>query len=58
MSTITAQTVQSADLADLATAHDTFTAADEIGTDAASEAPATTPFCAGVIIGVTLTAGC
>lgn len=51
---------QQADLTDLARAHNTFTAADELGADAATEAPATTPLCVGVIIGVgaTLAAGC
>lgn len=49
---------QPADLSVLAAAHDTFTSADEIGTDAATEAPATTPVCIGIIVGATLGAGC
>ncbi|GAB3536474.1 hypothetical protein GCM10027403_17340 [Arthrobacter tecti] len=48
----------SAALADLAEGHDTFTTVDEIGGDAATDAPATSPFCAGVLIGATLTVGC
>ncbi|WP_420179985.1 hypothetical protein [Paenarthrobacter sp. TA1.8] len=50
--------ISQADLTDLARAHSTFTAADELGGDAATDAPATSPFCAGVIIGATLTMGC
>lgn len=50
--------IQQADLTDLARAHSTFAAADELGADAATDAPATSPFCAGVIIGATLTIGC
>lgn len=42
----------------LAAAHTTFAAPGELGADAATEAPATSPFCAGVLIGATLTMGC
>ncbi|GAA1408551.1 hypothetical protein GCM10009614_11940 [Glutamicibacter uratoxydans] len=45
-------------LTELAASHSTYAAPAEIGNDAAAEAPATTPFCAGVIIGATLTLGC
>ncbi|GAB3620562.1 hypothetical protein GCM10027417_18230 [Glutamicibacter endophyticus] len=47
-----------ASLSELAAGHDTFTTAAEIGGEAATEAPATSPFCAGVVIGATLTVGC
>ncbi|WP_181150407.1 MULTISPECIES: hypothetical protein [unclassified Arthrobacter] len=47
-----------ANLTDLAQAHNTFATAGELGADAATEAPATSPFCAGVLIGATLTMGC
>lgn len=47
-----------AGLAELAGAHTTFTASSELGADASTEAPATSPFCAGVLIGATLTIGC
>ncbi|QIZ97175.1 hypothetical protein [Leifsonia sp. PS1209] len=47
-----------ADLTDLAAAHNAFATAGELGADAATDAPATTPFCVGIIIGATLTAGC
>ncbi|WP_181027122.1 MULTISPECIES: hypothetical protein [unclassified Rathayibacter] len=49
---------QSADLTALAGAHDTFATVDELGSDAATEAPATTPLCVGIIVGATLGAGC
>ncbi|MDY6052398.1 MAG: hypothetical protein SPI83_08385 [Rothia sp. (in: high G+C Gram-positive bacteria)] len=49
---------QNANLVELADAHTVFAASAELGADAASDAPATTPFCAGVVIGLTLTAGC
>ena len=45
-------------LTNLAAAHTTFTTPSELGADAATEAPATSPFCAGVLIGATLTMGC
>ncbi|GAB3620564.1 LxmA leader domain family RiPP [Glutamicibacter sp. PS] len=48
----------SAGLSELAAGHDTYTTAAEIGGEAATEAPATSPFCAGVVIGATLTVGC
>jgi len=47
-----------ADLTELAGAHNTFATAGELGADAATEAPATSPFCVGVLIGATLTMGC
>ena len=47
-----------ANLTDLARAHSTFAAADELGGDAATEAPATSPLCIGIIVGATLGAGC
>ncbi|MGO2054057.1 LxmA leader domain family RiPP [Glutamicibacter sp. 363] len=47
-----------ANLTDLAQAHNTFTTAGELGADAATEAPATSPLCVGIIIGATLGAGC
>ncbi|WP_197412892.1 hypothetical protein [Arthrobacter sp. EpRS71] len=47
-----------ADLTDLARAHSTFAAAEELGGDAATEAPATSPLCIGIIVGATLGAGC
>ena len=45
-------------LTDLAQAHTIYAAPSELGADAAAEAPATSPFCAGVLIGATLTVGC
>ncbi|WP_349930894.1 hypothetical protein ABNP34_15860 [Glutamicibacter mishrai] len=45
-------------LTDLAQAHTAYAAPSELGADAAAEAPATSPFCAGVLIGATLTVGC
>ncbi|GAB3620565.1 LxmA leader domain family RiPP [Glutamicibacter sp. PS] len=45
-------------LNDLAAGHDAFTSAAEIGADAATEAPATSPLCVGIIVGATLGAGC
>ncbi|WP_200831945.1 hypothetical protein [Glutamicibacter sp. JC586] len=45
-------------LSDLAQAHTAYAAPIELGADAAAEAPATSPFCVGVLIGATLTAGC
>ncbi len=53
-----AHITEPAQLADLTASHDTFAAPEELGTDAATEAPATTPFCAGVAVGLTLTLGC
>lgn len=50
--------IQRANLTDLARGHSTFAAADELGADAATEAPATSPFCIGIIVGATLGAGC
>ena len=45
-------------LTNLAAAHTTFTTPSELGADAATEAPATSPLCVGIIIGATLGAGC
>lgn len=56
MSNITA--TNASPLADLTAGHSTFTNPEEIGSDAATEAPATSPFCAGVVVGLTLTLGC
>ncbi|MFV0374546.1 LxmA leader domain family RiPP [Microbacterium sp.] len=58
MTAIDIADVQAQSLAQLAEGHETFTTADEIGADASSEAPATSPFCVGVIVGATLGAGC
>ncbi len=53
-----AHITEPAQLADLTASHDTFAAPEELGTDAATEAPASTPFCVGIIVGATLGAGC
>ena len=50
--------INSTYLVELDEAHDTFTSPEEIGGDAATDAPATSPFCVGVLIGATLTTGC
>lgn len=49
---------QNVNLMELADAHTAFATSAELGSDAASDAPATSPFCAGVVIGLTLTTGC
>lgn len=49
---------QNVNLVELAGAHTMFATSAELGSDAATDAPATTPFCAGVAIGATLTMGC
>lgn len=54
-------TAPSAELNSLAEAHMTFVSPEELGADAAAEAPATTPTCfwGGVTIGAaTVSAGC
>ncbi|WP_022874555.1 hypothetical protein [Glutamicibacter mishrai] len=45
-------------LTDLAQAHTIYAAPDELGADAAAEAPATSPLCIGIIVGATLGTGC
>ncbi|GAB3620563.1 hypothetical protein GCM10027417_18240 [Glutamicibacter endophyticus] len=50
--------ITAAGLSELAAGHDTYTTAAEIGGEAATESPATSPFCVGVIVGATLGAGC
>lgn len=47
-----------AHLSELATGHDVFATPDELGGEAATDAPATSPFCGGVLVGLTLTVGC
>lgn len=49
---------QNVNLVELADAHTAFATSAELGADAATDAPATTPFCTGVLIGATLTVGC
>lgn len=50
---------QNVHLMELADAHTAFTTSAELGADAASEAPATSPLCVTIFIsGVTLGAGC
>ncbi|MEX3631712.1 MULTISPECIES: LxmA leader domain family RiPP [Rothia] len=50
---------QNVNLMELADAHTAFTTSAELGADAASEAPATSPLCVTIFIGgVTLGAGC
>ncbi|GAB3536472.1 hypothetical protein GCM10027403_17330 [Arthrobacter tecti] len=58
MTAINTTDVRAHNLNDLAEGHDTFTTVDEIGGDAATDAPATSPFCVGIIVGATLGAGC
>lgn len=45
-------------LTDLAQAHTIYAAPDELGADAAADAPATSPLCIGIIVGATLGTGC
>ncbi|MDY6052399.1 MAG: hypothetical protein SPI83_08390 [Rothia sp. (in: high G+C Gram-positive bacteria)] len=49
---------QNANLMELADAHTAFVTSAELGADAASEAPATSPVCVGIIVGATLGTGC
>lgn len=56
MTTINA--AQTLDLNELAAGHDAFATPAEFGGEAATDAPASSPFCVGIIVGATLGAGC
>lgn len=58
MSDFNATEIQAGALTELAEGHDAFTTVDEIGADAAGEAPATSTLCIGIIVGATYGAGC